>query len=109
MTTTWHMLIIILLCGIITLIVRIIPFLMITRVHLSENVVKWLSFIPITLFTALVIDGMIIPAEHGMGYTVNVPFAIVTIPTVIVALLSKSLTITILFGMALIAGFRFFF
>ena len=54
MTTTIHMLTIIILCGIVTWLTRIIPFVMISKVHLSERVVKWLSFIPITLFTALI-------------------------------------------------------
>ncbi|MEJ7264912.1 AzlD domain-containing protein, partial [Staphylococcus epidermidis] len=45
MTTDLHTLILIILCGIVTLLIRIIPFMMISRVHLPEIVVKWLSFI----------------------------------------------------------------
>ncbi|HDH4664521.1 TPA: AzlD domain-containing protein, partial [Staphylococcus aureus] len=54
-----NMLILILLCGIVTLLIRIIPFIMISKVQLPDVVVRWLSFIPITLFTALVIDSII--------------------------------------------------
>ncbi|EUP34428.1 AzlD domain-containing protein, partial [Staphylococcus aureus] len=56
MITHMNMLILILLCGIVTLLIRIIPFIMISKVQLPDVVVRWLSFIPITLFTALVID-----------------------------------------------------
>lgn len=109
MTTSWHMFILIVLCGLVTIIIRILPFLMISRIQLSETVIKWLSFIPITLFTALILDGIIVQQEGVQGYTLNIPYIIVTIPTVIIALVTRSLTITILVGIALIAGIRFFF
>ncbi|MCJ1655176.1 AzlD domain-containing protein [Staphylococcus sp. NRL 16/872] len=109
MTTSWHMLILIVLCGLVTIIIRIIPFLMISRIHLSETVIKWLSFIPITLFTALILDGIIVQEQGVQGYTLNIPYILVTIPTVIIALITRSLTVTILIGIALIAGIRFFF
>lgn len=47
------------LAGLGTLLIRITPFVMISRMELSDKVLKWLTFIPITLFTALVVDGFI--------------------------------------------------
>ena len=47
--TDTHMLVVIILCGVVTLLVRIIPFMMISRVSLPDVVIRWLSFIPITL------------------------------------------------------------
>lgn len=67
MITHMNILILILLCGIITLLIRIIPFIMISKVQLPDVVVRWLSFIPITLFTALVIDSIIQQTPHGEG------------------------------------------
>ena len=55
---------------------RIIPFVMISRVNLLAIVIKWLSFIPITLFTALIIDGVIQQHDHAFGYTLNLPYII---------------------------------
>ncbi len=66
MITHMNMLILILLCGIVTLLIRIIPFIMISKVQLPDVVVRWLSFIPITLFTALVIDSIIQQTPHGV-------------------------------------------
>ena len=40
MSMTIHMLIIIVLCGVVTWLTRVVPFMLITRVHLSEKVVK---------------------------------------------------------------------
>lgn len=109
MTTTIHMLTIIILCGIVTWLTRIIPFVMISKVYLSERVVKWLSFIPITLFTALIIDGVLVQQEGVMGYTINMPFLITMIPTIVVAIVSRSLTITILSGIIIMALLRWVF
>ena len=84
------MFILIVLCG-IALIIRVVPFLMISRIQLSETVIKWLSFIPITLFTALILDGIIEQQEGVAGYTLNIPFVLVTIPTVLLRFLHEVL------------------
>ena len=109
MTTTIHVLTIIVLCGVVTWLTRIIPFILITKIKLSERVIKWLSFIPITLFTALIIDGLIEQQEGVMGYSINVPFLITMLPTIIIAVISRSLTITILSGIIIIAVLRWVF
>ncbi|HHW5480276.1 TPA: AzlD domain-containing protein [Staphylococcus aureus] len=88
MITHMNMLILILLCGIVTLLIRIIPFIMISKVQLPDVVVRWLSFIPITLFTALVIDSIIQQTPHGEGYTLNIPYIIALIPTVILSIIT---------------------
>lgn len=43
MTTDLHTLVLIVLCGVVTLLVRVIPFVMISRVNLPAIVIKWLS------------------------------------------------------------------
>ncbi|HCY6949810.1 TPA: AzlD domain-containing protein [Staphylococcus aureus] len=109
MITHMNILILILLCGIITLLIRIIPFIMISKVQLPDVVVRWLSFIPITLFTALVIDSIIQQTPHGEGYALNIPYIIALIPTVILSIITRSLTITIISGIIIMATLRFFF
>ena len=84
-------------------------FMMISRVHLPEIVVKWLSFIPITLFTALVIDGVIQQHDNTFGYTLNLSYIIAIIPTVLLAIFTRSLTITIIGGIITIACLRLVF
>lgn len=109
MTTSVHMLIIIVICGLVTWLTRIIPFIVISKIQLSEQVVKWLSFIPITLFTALIIDGVIEQQSGSFGYSLNIPFLVTIIPTVFVALVTRSLTITILAGIFVMAMIRLLF
>ncbi|MFW3591207.1 AzlD domain-containing protein [Staphylococcus caprae] len=109
MNTDLHTFTLIILCGIVTLLMRIIPFILISRVHLPEIVVEWLSFIPITLFTALVIDGVIQQHDNTFGYTLNLPYIVAIIPTVFLAIFTRSLTVTIVGGIIIIACLRFFF
>ena len=109
MTTDLHTLVLIVLCGVVTLLVRVIPFVMISRVNLPAIVIKWLSFIPITLFTALIIDGVIQQHDHTFGYTLNLPYIIAIVPTVMLAIFTRSLTVTILGGIFVIACLRLIF
>ena len=102
MTTDLHTLVLIVLCGVVTLLVRVIPFVMISRVNLPAIVIKWLSFIPITLFTALIIDGVIQQHNHTFGYTLNLPYIITIVLTVMLAIFTRSLTVTILGGIFVI-------
>lgn len=78
------------LAGLGTLLIRITPFVMISRMELSDKMLKWLTFIPITLFTALVVDGFIQQQEGVMGYTLNWHFIIALIPTLIIAFLDET-------------------
>lgn len=82
---------------------------MISRVNLPAIVIKWLSFIPITLFTALIIDGVIQQHDHAFGYTLNLPYIIAIVPTVMLAIFTRSLTVTILVGIFVIACLRLIF
>lgn len=109
MTTDLHTLVLIILCGVVTLLIRVIPFVMISRVNLPAIVIKWLSFIPITLFTALIIDGVIQQHDHAFGYTLNLPYIIAIVPTVMLAIFTRSLTVTILVGIFVIACLRLIF
>lgn len=103
---TLYILLAIIGSGIVTLLLRITPLLMISRVQLSDKVLKWLTFIPITLFTALVMDGLIQQHKGVMGYILNWNFALALIPTVISAFWLRSLTITVIVGMVSVALLR---
>lgn len=103
---TWYVFWTILLSGIATLLIRTVPFVMISRIELSEKVLKWLSFIPITLFTALVVDGLIQQQDGVFGYTMNWNFVFALIPTFLVAVWTRSLTLTVVIGMMSVAFSR---
>lgn len=96
----------IILSGLGTLLLRIIPFIAISKLQLSESVVKWLSFIPITLFTALVVDGLIIQERGHFGFHLNWVFVLAVIPTLLATLISRSLTVAVIIGIMSVACIR---
>ena len=102
------MFILIVLCGLVTLIIRVVPFLMISRIQLSETVIKWLSFIPITLFDTYLRWHYRATRGRSRIYT-QYPICFSNNSDCFVALFTRSLTTTILVGIVLIAGLRFFF
>ncbi|AVQ33984.1 hypothetical protein C7J88_07245 [Staphylococcus muscae] len=103
---TFYFLIAVVLSGVVTLFVRVLPLVMISRIEFSEKFIKWLSFIPITLFTALVVDGLIKQESGVFGYAINWTFLIALVPTIWIALRTRSLTITVLVGMVAVALLR---
>ncbi|KDP12537.1 hypothetical protein BU649_02530 [Staphylococcus chromogenes] len=98
----------IILSGVGTLILRITPFIAISKLELSDRFIQWLSFIPITLFTALVVDGFIIQQQGQWGYQFNWIFLWSALPTALAALLSRSLTVTVIVGIVTVAILRLF-
>lgn len=99
-------LLIILGCAVVTFIPRVIPFIVIRNIALPKVVVKWLSFIPVCIFTALIVDSFIIQVTKVLAIDWRVLAAI--IPTLFIALWTKSLSATVLIGIVCMASVRFF-
>ncbi|MBD3110228.1 AzlD domain-containing protein [Bacillus sp. AGMB 02131] len=98
-------LLVILGCALVTVIPRVVPFILVKNVELPKPVIKWLSFIPICILTALVADSVLIQEESRL--LVDWPVFVVIIPTVLISIWTKSLSITVLVGIVMMAGVRF--
>ena len=106
MSINLTILLIILGCAIVTFIPRVIPFIVIRNIALPEVVVKWLSFIPVCIFAALIVDSFINQDAAVLAIDWRVLTAI--IPTLLIALWTKSLSATVLVGIVCMATVRFF-
>ncbi|WP_066187268.1 MULTISPECIES: AzlD domain-containing protein [Gracilibacillus] len=107
MSVDLSILLIILGCAVVTFIPRIIPFIAVRKLDIPDVVTKWLSFIPICIFTALIVDSFI---QDGEGLlTINWYVLLAIIPTLFMALWTKSLSFTVLFGIICMASIRFIF
>lgn len=93
-------------CAVVTAIPRLLPFLIIRNMKLPEPVLKWLSYIPICILTALVTESFIVQTEHSLVF--DWPVIAVLIPTFLLAVWTRSLFITVIAGIVLMAAFRFF-
>ncbi|MBO2535930.1 AzlD domain-containing protein [Rummeliibacillus suwonensis] len=93
-------------CALVTWLPRIIPFIFVRNVKLPEVVLKWLSFIPICILSALVVENLL--DTNGSFVTLDWPVFAAFIPTVIVAIWTKSLSTTVIVGVISMAAIRFF-
>lgn len=96
MTTSFTMLLLIIGCALVTWIPRVIPFLVVRNLSLPDVVLKWLSYIPICILSALILESLF--HYNGSFVTVNWNNLIALIPTLLIALLTKSLAITVIVG-----------
>jgi len=107
MTTTSYMVWLIIGCALVTWLPRVIPFIFVRSVTLPDVVLKWLSFIPFCILSALVIENLI-DTESGKVVSLDWPVFITFVPTLIIALVTKSLSITVVAGVIIMAAVRFF-
>lgn len=106
MTTSIAMVLLILGCALVTWIPRILPFVLVKNMKMPDIVLRWLAYIPVCILSALIIEGFF---EKGNKLVVvdwmNVG---AFIPTLAVALITKSLSKTVVAGVVTMAILRFF-
>nr|WP_106783799.1 AzlD domain-containing protein [Lysinibacillus timonensis] len=106
MTTTLTMVLIILGCAIVTWIPRVVPFMLVRSIELPSVVLRWLAYIPVCILSALVIESLYV--AEGQWVTLDWFNVIAFIPTLIVAILTKSLSKTVVVGVVTMAIVRNF-
>lgn len=107
MTTTLGMVLIIFGCAIVTWLPRVIPFMLVRSVQLPDVILRWLKYIPVCILSALVIESLL-NAKSGF-VTLDWLNVAAFIPTVFVAILTKSLSQTVVAGVVTMAILRYFF
>lgn len=97
------MLLLIAACAAVTIVPRVLPFLIIRNLKLPVVVMKWLSYIPICILTALVVSSVL---GEGGAASFDWQAIVIIIPTVLFALWTKSLLFTVIVGVVLMAALR---
>lgn len=105
MSIDFPVLLLIIACAAVTFIPRVIPFMVVRNIQLPVLVGKWLSFIPVCIFTALIIDSFLLEGEGAVAVDWAVLCAMV--PTVLIAVWTKDLSLTVLTGIVSMALIRF--
>ncbi|KRM11102.1 Branched-chain amino acid transport protein [Lentilactobacillus farraginis DSM 18382 = JCM 14108] len=91
--------------GIATWLSRIMPFVILKKFKLSAGVIEFLSFVPIAIMSALWFENLFI--QHlGHLPSLNVPNLIASLPTILSAIISKSLLVTVVVGVISLAFLR---
>ncbi|MBM0064478.1 AzlD domain-containing protein [Alkalicoccobacillus gibsonii] len=93
--------------AIFTLLPRVLPFVFVRQFQLPDPFLRWLTYIPVCILTALVMDELLLDSEFGAIH-INASAIMAIIPTLIVALTTKSLSLTVLTGVVAMAVIRLF-
>jgi branched-subunit amino acid transport protein len=105
--TSLGMVLVILGCALVTWIPRIMPFVLVKNIKMPNIVLRWLAYIPVCILSALVIEGFF--EKQDQLVTIHWMNVIVFIPTLLIALLTKSLSKTVIAGVLTMAIMRYLF
>lgn len=107
MTTTLSMIVLILGCAVVTWLPRIIPFILVRNIELPDVVLRFLQYIPICILSALVFQALL--NTEGNFVTLHWENTLAFVPTLFVAIWTKSLSKTVIVGVVTVAIIRNFF
>jgi len=83
---------------VVTYVPRAAPLLILPHVDLPKFVRRWLEFVPAAIMSALVAPGILAPGGH-LTFTWHNPLLLAAIPTLLVALRTRSLGGSVVVGM----------
>ncbi|OCG25314.1 branched-chain amino acid transporter AzlD [Gilliamella sp. App2-1] len=104
---TTYSLYIMLGCGLVTWLPRVIPFVLIRKLQWPNAVIRFLSYVPLCILTALLVQNLFVKKE-GHFPDFNVEYCLATIPTTIVAFVTKNLMCIVVAGMCSMALICYF-
>lgn len=102
-----EIIILIALMSVVTYLPRVFPVLILSRRSLPEPVERWLSYVPVAVLAALLAPALFAPQGTLDFAVTSNPVFWVSIPVFALAFLTKNLFATVLFGMTMIALFRY--
>lgn len=108
MTTSWWFIFVIIAAMVVTSIPRLVPFMLSSKFELPIIVIRWLNYVPICLFIALVISS-IVTQEGSRGYHLSGVSIMTTILTFLIAFKTKNLLITVIAGILFMFILRLLF
>ena len=102
-----YSILIILGSGLVTWLPRVIPFLLVRKLQLPEVVIRFLSYVPICILTALFVENLFI-VKQGEFPSFNFEYCLAALPTIGVAVLTRNLMWMVIAGMSSMALIRYF-
>ena len=103
-----YILLTILGCAIVTWLSRIVPFVLLKKFDMPKPLVEYLSFVPIVIMSALWFNSLFIQ-KIGEFPQINYQNLLSSLPTVVSAIISKSLLVIVVVGILSLAIIRHVF
>ena len=95
-------------CAIVTWLSRILPFILLKKFDLPKAITEYLSLVPIVIMSALWFDSLFIQ-KIGQLPQINYENLFASLPTVLSAIISKSLLVIVVVGIVSLAIIRLVF
>lgn len=92
-------------CGVVTWLTRVLPFWLLKHVNLPTQVREFLSFVPIVIMSTLWFSSLF-TAHTGHLPTLNLDYLLASLPTLVAAVISKSLMVIVIVGIVSLAVVR---
>lgn len=93
---------------IVTVLPRVLPITVLSKVKLPKKVEEFLTYIPISILAALIGVELLI-VDNKVSFIGNYLELLAAVPTIIVAVKKNSLLLTVIVGIVSIAVLRFLF
>ncbi|MBU3217822.1 AzlD domain-containing protein (plasmid) [Clostridium estertheticum] len=90
----------------VTLLPRVLPVMLISKINLNDRVLKFFKYIPISILTALVASELLISNNK---FSMNNSVIIAAVITALVAVKKNNLLLTVIVGVISMAVLRFIF
>ena len=103
-----YILLTILGCAIVTWLSRIVPFVLLKKFDMPKPLVEYLSFVPIVIMSALWFNSLFIQ-RIGELPEINYENLLASLPTVVSAIISKSLLVIVMIGILSLVIIRYVF
>ncbi|WP_392563770.1 AzlD domain-containing protein [Orbus wheelerorum] len=107
MQMTLYSLLIILGCGLVTWLPRVIPFILVRKIRIPVVVLRFLSYVPLCILTALFVQNLLVVRE-GQLPAINTAYLYATVPTVFAAVITKNLMWIVIVGVVSMSLIRYF-
>jgi branched-subunit amino acid transport protein len=105
MTIRPFVLVVILGAALVTMVPRILPVVVLSRISLPERAIRWLGYVPVAVLAALLAQGVLL-SNGRLDVSLGNLSLLATIPTLLVALRTRSLVGTVLTGIVAMALLR---
>ncbi|MFD0713285.1 AzlD domain-containing protein [Paenibacillus sp. GCM10027626] len=99
MEIRWHIIWIIIGASIVTLIPRVVPLMVLSRLRIPEWLLRWLNYVPVAVMAALVGEELLV-ADGKLDPLQNKIELFAALPTFLTAIFTRSLLGTVIVGMA---------
>jgi len=106
MEVRWTVLLVIIGASIVTLIPRVLPLMVFSRMKLPEWAMRWLSYVPIAVMAALVGQELLLEDGKPTSFYRSAEFY-AAISAIVTAIWTRSLLATVIAGVLSVIALRF--